>query len=239
MKRMDRIMKSMVLLLFIYLFGVGKLSAEYNDVSELERDVQQGKIVVTQPEIYYPGVLCGKVMGVIDAPIDQVWMVLSDYNHFYQFLPRLPVTFIVDKKAVDEINQKLHWEREELEAVLDQYRLNEVMSDTVYFYNVLDMPFPVGDRWYLLEMVRFPAQYTVRWRMVLGNMVINDGMWELSPCSNNEFQTLAAYTTCSDSGIELPRFIVNMGLKKSLPDIIKGVRGRIEELYGEQEKNSK
>jgi hypothetical protein len=198
-----------------------------------ERDLREGKIIVTRPGSADPHVLCGRVMGIIDAPIDLVWMALSDYNHFHQFLPRLPVTFIVDKNVMVEINKKPQWNRQELESMLSRHRLHTLNSDTVYFYNVLDMPFPVGDRWYLLKMIREPEKYTVHWSIVTGNMVVNDGSWELTPCSDDPSHTLAVYTTCSDSGVNLPKFIINIGMKKSLPGIITGLRGRVHQMKKE------
>lgn len=230
---MCRIIKYIVFTICLVSCTMTSSYARVEDNTIHEKELREGKIIVTKPESVDPHVLCGKVTGIVDAPIDLVWMALSDYNHFHEFLPRMPVTFIVDKKVIGEIEGRQQWNRQELESVLNRYRLHALNSDTVYFYNVLDMPFPVGDRWYLLKMIREPEKYTVHWSIVTGNMVVNDGSWELSSCTDDPSLTLAVYTTCSDSGIKLPKFMINIGMKKSLPDIITGLRGRVHQMKKE------
>lgn len=200
------------------------------DVDQKKTDKHQEAIIVTRPKTENSNFLCGRVTGIIDAPVDLVWAVLSDYNHFSEFLPRMPVTFIVDAKVIHRIDKTSEWSREELETLLKDHRIDELKSDTVYFYNVLDMPSPVGDRWYLLKMIRNPKEHYVCWSLVVGNMILNEGSWKLSPCVHNPERTLATYTTCSDSGIRIPKFIMTIGLNTGLPDIIKGLRKQTDRM---------
>ena len=217
--------RKLIIILFISLLtGQGGIAQE-NDPFSACIDLGE-EIIIEKLESENSGEICGRTAGVINAPLHIVWSVLSDYNRFYEFMPRMPVTYLVDKAAARMIAMKDKWKRKELEHWLEEFRTESIEGDTVYFYNVVDMPVPVEDRWYLLKMVRDSINYQVHWTMVIGNMEINRGSWKIKAHPADSRKTLAVYTTCSDSGIPIPRFIQNYGLKKSLPDIINGVRER-------------
>lgn len=218
--------------IFTIYFLSGIMAFGFAGVNVYSKNRSDG-IVVTKPKTENTNSLCGRVTGIVDGPVDLVWAVLSNYNHFHEFFPRMPVTFIVDERVIEEINKKPEWNRKELEVLLNDYRINELRSDTVYFYNVVDMPFPVSDRWYLLKMIRNPKEFYVYWSLVIGNMILNDGSWKLSRCVHNPNSTLATYTTCSNSGIRIPRFVMKIGMNKSLPGIIKGLRKRTDQMKKE------
>jgi len=192
--------------------------------------LKAGEIITRKLSPDEPGCMGGQVGGIIEAPVDKVWEVLSDYNRFHEYMPRMPVTFIVSKQALDAIAKKTDWKRTAFEKMLMPYRIDAMESDTVYFYNVVDMPVPVRDRWYLLEMVRDPLSCRVEWKMVTGNMKVNSGSWQLMLHPESPNRTVAVYTTVSNSGIPIPGFIQEYGLGRSLPDIIRGVRKRAGEL---------
>jgi len=194
------------------------------------RHLKGDEIIIRKLQPVTPGLISGQVAGIINGPIHRVWKVLSDYNRFHEFMPRMPVTYIVTKAALEEINTKTAWKRKAFEKMLEKYRLDTMEGDTVYFYNVVDMPSPVRDRWYLLEMVRDPFSYTVQWKMVTGNMLVNKDSWQLMLHPRHPDKTMAVYTTESYSGIPIPSFIQKFGLNRSLPNIIKGVRKRTREM---------
>jgi hypothetical protein len=168
-----------------------------------------------------------------------VWTVLCDYNNYHKFFPRIPVTFVVDEGALNEIRKKEEWKRAEFEALISKYRLEEPSSDTFYFYNVIDMPFPFPDRWLLFKEERDSEQYIMYWKMIYGNMRITDGSWELEQSDSNSSETLAIYTTYSKSLVSIPVFIMNIAFNNTLPDIIQGLKRRVSELNINCESNKK
>jgi hypothetical protein len=162
----------------------------------------------------------------VDASLPAVWNVLNQSGRFCEYMPRYLRSDLVDPAALPDALSRDHWSRPELEALVEQNRLADWPGDTVLFYNVLDMPFPVSDRWYLLRMWREPEQYAIRWTMVAGNMNRCDGGWSLAE-SGTQGRTLAAYETLSDPGIQLPGFILDMGLTQTLPGVIEALRKRV------------
>jgi hypothetical protein len=136
------------------------------------------------------------------------------------------VSWLVDRTALAAVGDRTDWQRSELESVLQEFRAADWPGDTVLFYNVLDMPFPVSDRWYLLEMMRDKATHSISWSQVIGNLKSTAGSWQLAPWLDGR-HTLATYTTVSEPGIALPGFVLDMGLTQSLPCVIKALRKRV------------
>lgn len=189
----------------------------------------RGEIVVTRLPAGEPGSLGGRSQGVIRAPIERVWTVLNESNEFENYMPNFLASWLIDRSAQSEVECRGDWNRGELERLLAVHRLGDWPGDTVLFYNVLDMPFPVSDRWYLLEMWRDHESHTIGWNQLVGNLKMTRGSWELSPWPAG--QTLATYTTVSIPGIALPRFFLDIGLNQSLPGVIRGLRNRVMAQY--------
>jgi len=186
----------------------------------------RGEIVVTRLPAAHRGELGGRSQGVIAAPLDRVWAVLNRSGEFADYMPNFLASWLVDRTAIGDIEPGRRWQRAELEEAVAEYRLADWPGDTVLFYNVLDMPFPVSDRWYLLEMTRDKAAYLIGWNQVIGNLKSTAGSWQLAPRLDGR-HTLATYTTVSEPGIALPGFVLDMGLTQSLPGVIKALRKRV------------
>jgi len=185
----------------------------------------RGEVVVTRLPAGEQRTLGGQSQGIVRAPIERVWAMLNESNEFENYMPNYLASWLIDQSVQPEVVCRGDWQRGELERLLADYRLADWPGDTVLFYNVLDMPFPVSDRWYLLEMWRDHESYTIGWNQLVGNLRMNRGSWELSPRAAG--QTLATYTTVSIPGIPLPRFLLDIGLKHSLPGVIRGLRNRV------------
>ena len=203
----------------------GRANGAPDDPNQLAK-LARGEIIVTRLPDDNPRILGGQAQATIDAPIERIWEILNDFNRYAEFLPRQVKSWIVSPEVLAEISQESGLSRRQAEYLLGPYRLDSVEGDTVYSYNVLDMPFPVSQRWYLLETVRDVEQYSLTWHQVTGNLRATTGSWQLEPLDD---KTLATYTTRSDVGISVPGFLVNLGLNQTLPDVIKALRRRAEE----------
>ncbi len=190
----------------------------------------EGEILVLKLDGGDRNLISGRAVGVVDASIDTVWAVLSDYNNYQQFMPRLDVTYMVERGVMDEFSMNEDWTRSQFESLLSRYRTDELQGDGLYFYNVLDIPFPMADLWFLLKMVRNPKLYRFSWTMVYGNMLMNEGSWELMPYSTDDSKTLVSYTIFSDPGVYIPNFLESLALRRTLPDTIKNLRERVRQI---------
>ncbi len=227
-----------LMLILSFWFTMGAVySEEINSSPESDKYTEKDRIYLSNPGHEDDRLFRGSAEGVIQAPRDTVWTVLSDYNNYHKFFPRMPVTFIVDEGALKEIGKTQEWKRADFEALISKYRLEEPAGDIFYFYNVIDMTFPFADRWLLFRMERDPGQYNMYWKMIYGNMLITEGSWELEQYGRNSSETLAVYTTYSKSIIPIPVFIISIGLNNTLPDIIIGLRRRVSEFSFISERN--
>jgi hypothetical protein len=195
-----------------------------------QRAVASGRIVVLTPRPPAPDLVGGTALGLVDAPVDATWEALNDFNHYATFMPRVRVAHLVDAAAWTQVAARAPWERGALEALLVHHPLDRPQDERFFFYNVLDAPFPVRDRWYLLEMRRDLSAHTLRWTLVAGNLKATQGGWTLRPWPADPRRTLAEYTSYSDTGLPLPAFVLRAGLTQTLPDVIRGLRRRLAEV---------
>jgi hypothetical protein len=192
----------------------------------------RGEILVTSLPAAHKGIVGGQSRGVIPAPVDRVWAVLNRSGEFSDYMPNTPVSWLIDPSARAAVGARPKWQRPGLEAALAGYRRADWPGDTVLLYSVLDVPFPVSDRWYLLEMTRDTVAHSIRWKQVTGNVESNDGLWQLTPWPDAG-HTLVSYTTSVEPGIAVPGFILDIGIRQSLPGIINSLRKRVMQAEGE------
>lgn len=167
-----------------------------------------------------------ELMGLIQAPIQTVWNVISDYSRYHEFMPRTPVTFLVDPEALNSRQEKniANWNQFEKELI--DFRVNEYGDNPFYFYNRFKMPFPLKDRHYILKIERFPEIFRSQWIEILGNTRVNTGSWTLVSFEEKPGTTLAIYSLDVDTGLPLPTKILQTAMKK-LPEIIRALRHHI------------
>ncbi|HEB29601.1 MAG TPA: hypothetical protein ENI15_01835 [Spirochaetes bacterium] len=151
----------LILILSFWLTMGAVCSGEINSSPASDKYTGKDRTYVSNSGHEDDRLLHGSVEGVIQAPRDTVWRVLSDYNNYYKFFPGMPVTFIVDEGTLNDILKKQDWKRAEFEALISNNRLEAPVADTFYFYNVIDLPFPLTDRWLLFKVERDPEQYNM------------------------------------------------------------------------------
>ncbi|MFC1555827.1 SRPBCC family protein [candidate division KSB1 bacterium] len=186
-----------------------------------------GEVKTEKLETDNENILGARATGVIEAPIDTVWKVLNDFNKFKEFMPNMDESFLVDKAVIKEIKQKRQWDRGPFEKILKKYKLNHANSDTVCSYSVLDLPWPAKDRWYLIKNIVNNEKHTKHWSYVQGNMKVCEGSWELQHYGVDNSQTVVVYTTYSDAGGDIPKWIVELGYNVTLEDVIIELRKRV------------
>jgi len=220
-----------------FLYPMSGDELEINE--EMAPRLTRGKVVTQIIQLPNSNTHKCQAMGVIYAPIEKVWEVISDYNHFKDFMPSISESFIVNPSELkkiesEEINDWLNFER-----VLRKYKLGQVKGELVYFYNRFNMPWPLKDRYYILKMMQYPENFTFRWTQFLGNTKVNDGSWELVPYKGSKRKTLGIYTLITDPGVSVSPSLMRLAMKIALPGTIKSVRKRILKLILEERKNAR
>lgn len=172
-------------------------------LTQAEMDtVLQGKTVV-QAETFttQSGKSAGRVFGaaVIDRPIAEVWAVISRYDDKAEYMPRLKEVTILGKLP----------DRVRCRMVVDA-------SVTTARYTA----------WFVLDA----KEHTIRWTLdkSVSDNTISDVEGEYKMFELEPGKTLVAYRTWVDSGKAVPRFIQDYMAKKSVPDLLKAVKQRVE-----------
>jgi hypothetical protein len=215
-------------LFVVILLSLVARAADLNN-SEVQARLARGEIVVDLEREPGTHTLVGTAVGVIDAPREQVWAVLGDYDHFPEFMPRFKACFILRPDVITQIGDKPNLR--ELEPMLRANKLDSSSADTLLLFHSFNFPFPLGDRCCLVRKVLNGVTFRSHYAMVTGEFKVNEGSWELRPYGK---KTLAIYITRTDPGLAVPGFLLSMGTRSILPDVIKGVRKRVREMFPNQ-----
>lgn len=119
-----------------------------------------------------------------------------------------------------------------------EFKLEQLEGATLYFYNRVNLPWPLKDSCYILKMDRNPENYSSHWPQFIGNTVVNNGSWELSSLDGRIQKTFAIYTLYTYPRIYVPYTLERLALKSTLPGIIRAIRKRVLKLILEERKKN-
>jgi ribosome-associated toxin RatA of RatAB toxin-antitoxin module len=142
-------------------------------------------------------------IGVVEGPTDEVFPVVRDCQHFWQFMPRTKKSWVKEEQGVGTI---CHVE--------------------------LTMPFPLPDLWSdSISIVKEePKGHHYRgWTMVRGTYHRNDGYWTVVPWGDGS-KSLVVYSIDSDPKMAVPDALIRVGQAGSLPEVIGQIRKRVAKL---------
>jgi hypothetical protein len=214
-------------------------ASSFSLAGEVPSRLAAGEIISFSENLPGSNAKRGEVRGVVDAPPEMVWQVISDVNHFEEFMPRILNSQVVTPEKVQEILQKKPTKAQEVGEILSPTPPDPALFRVPgqryveYNYGHVDLPWPLGDRWYILKMLRDESQaakhqYIASWSLVIGNLQENRGECRVEPFG--EHKTLLIYRLITDPGGFVPPFLVKRGTYITLPKIITSVRKRVAQL---------
>ncbi len=216
--------------LILWVFPSSGFCADYSE------QLAAGKIITQVNKVPGSAAREGEAKGVVAAPPEKVWQVIIDANNFQQFLPRMIRSRLLRFEELKKILQTRPNKASEVEALLG-FNLTEITHFRIpgriytgYFYGLAEVPWPLGNRWYIVKVQWDESQaarhiYTCSWSLVTGNLRENRGEWKVAPFGNN--QTLLTYRVVIDPGGFAPKFLVENFTSQTLPEVIDGVRRRV------------
>jgi hypothetical protein len=150
-----------------------------------------GEIVVSTQDVPGSSLKRAEMTGIIDAPPEVVWQIITDVNNFKFFMPRTLNSMAVAAEKIPAIVQQRPSKAEEVEKLLGPTPANPASSRvpggkyTVYLYSNLEFPWPCSNRWYIVkgqqdETQAAQQQYRSSWSLVIGNLLANSG--PILPC---------------------------------------------------------
>ncbi|GEM_PF-2008732 len=191
---------------------VKRLKDPYKELSNEDWEkLRKGKVIV-KDYIYTTkeGKQAGMAKGIILAnlPPDAIWNVITDYEHYSDFLPSVKSTKILKKFPDGRI-----WLLHIIKIIFVKLR---------YVCELTPVKYPDGSR-------------LLQWKLVKAKGIKNDikdttGFWEVIPVENGK-KTILTYTAFVDTGWAVPKWVQKFLTKTQLPKVLKGAVEEAEERY--------
>jgi ribosome-associated toxin RatA of RatAB toxin-antitoxin module len=144
----------------------------------------------------------GIVSGLIDADPETIFSVITDYEHYTEFMPRTA------------------------EATVRERTANRVL-----FFSHLDMPWPIQDVAYDCEAKFGAGRRSVEFSMVPGTgkgVKRFHGSWQIDPVPGAGPKTQVTYTLLFEPETGYAPWLFDLGTKHSLAKVIGAVRKRVD-----------
>lgn len=173
------------------------------DLSAAElASAQRGAIPVRTETFNQPsGKAAGRGMGavVVDRPLPEVWAVLTRFEDKAEYMPRLKSVTVLERQP-------------------GRLRVRMVVDASVLTTRYT--------AWYTMDQ----AAWTLSWNLDASapdNGIIGaQGAYRLQ--SLGPQRTLVLYHGFVDSGRKVPRFIQDYMTRKSIPDVLRAIKSRVE-----------
>jgi len=231
-----------LLLIILFLSGFASLGYNQNDI---DARLKEGEIITCSEDVEGTPVKKGTVTGVINVPPETVWQVITENNNFKKFMPQTLDSLIVTKEQVAKVLKKNPKKRSQIENLLNNTVSHPLLyrspgkKGVVYFYSLLDFPWPISNRWYIIKINRDETRaaehiYFDSWDMEIGNLKTNQGFWLLEPFG--EGCTKTTYQLLIDPGGHIPKFFIDIGTKVTMPNVIRAVREQAYTIYKKEKR---
>lgn len=154
--------------------------------------LKAGRVVLTGEKGHYKGRV------LVTAPMDTAWKVLTDYDHFNNFLPNVVSSRILQNNGD--------------QTVFEQINIVKVFL------------FTQKSRLVIAASKHYPNQ--INFQLREGEIKSLDGLWRLEPISSN--QVLITQDVTFDPGSSVPRNLVFNLYKNALADSLKAIKQETE-----------
>ncbi len=162
----------------------------------------------------------GRGYGIFKHPPELLWKAVCSLELYDEFIARTTVSVLIDEKTKDKIlKNKLEDAKEVEKLFADMERGYKRKAPdgkwTVYSYQRNDLPWPVSDRWVLLEITHDDDRMRQEWTRLAGNIKEDFGYWQLHRLDNG--QTLGEMEIHLDANIPATGLITDYALSVSMP----------------------
>lgn len=170
--------------------------------AQVER-LNRGEVLV---EVVEGAVPVGDAIGVIDAPPEAVFALVSDFSRHQEFFDDTALSEVVGQDG--------------------EYELHHGITDT---------PWPMDDREWTLRAWNGSTEvdgmqvFVSTWDYVpdSGNIVDTEGYYLMIPWGDDGSKTLLRYHISVDLGTWLPDFLLEWSTENMLPDQIEALRAQL------------
>ncbi len=163
---------------------------------------------------------------IVDYKPEIFWKALCDLENYDEFIERTTVSVFLDEKTKDKVVAAGDIDADEAEALFKGNKpgYKKTTPDgkwTVYSYQRNQFPWPVSDRWVLLEITHDDKAMIQTWKRLAGNIKEDYGYWELSPAKDGK--TMAINEIHIDLDIPATGPFTAFAMEVTLPDTYKSI----------------
>jgi hypothetical protein len=169
----------------------------------------------------------GYGVGVFSVPLETMWQALTSLELYDEFIARTTVSVLLDEKTKDKVVQSGLEDADAVEQLFagnvpgwskpDPQNPGRVI---VYSYQRNEFPWPVSDRWVLLEMTHDAKNHIQTWKRLVGNIKQDFGVWRLQPYGPD--QTLGFLEIHVDLNLPATGPFTDFAMNLTLPETYAG-----------------
>ena len=172
-----------------------------------------------------------KAEGAFTASPEKVWNSLIRFNDYKTFMPRVQESFAISEEGLEALRQAPTRNANKLRVLAQKYKIEMQRQPGKkwdgFVFMVLDMPFPVENRWYVIHASQDETKsaqhiYQRCWDLVFGNIEAAQGCWTLKPSEDGK-ETVALYEDSVNPGGKVPQWATRMGATKTVPEIFESL----------------
>lgn len=165
--------------------------------ADQQNRLASGEIIVTTEAAPNSSMPIVRVTGVIDAPPEAIWEIVSQCERYPGRMPRI--------KEGRELSRD---------------------GSTVVCEVVVGLPFPLKDLKATSRSVHTvgPPEWRREWTLIEGDYERNDGSWVLRRFNGDDQRTLAIYTVHAEPHSSIPAGLRRRAQESSMPEIIERLR---------------
>ena len=173
---------------FLFLVVVAAANAELKLSDEQWAQLRAGKIVKTVRKEQGTQTAAWSVKR-LNHSADTMWKVICSLELYDEYVERTTVSRNLDQKTRDAIVKQNMTDPEAIQKLFDQMepnyrRVNPDGTWTVYSYQRNKFPWPLVDRWILLEITHDDKIMKQSWHRLAGNIKEDHGSWQVYPDKN-------------------------------------------------------
>ena len=173
--------------------------------------------------------------GILQGSPESVWIHLSNFNNYSKFMPRVVDSFFISEQGLQKV-------RESMKATMNPNKMRNIAKSykidmprkkgqlwSSFVFMELNAPFPVENRWYILESnfdeTRASSKIFKRcWSYVVGNIESADGCWDVEPSGADG--TYLKYVDNVNPGGNVPRWVSRAAARQTIPDVFRALEKR-------------
>ena len=152
-----------------------------------------------------------------------MWKVISSLELYDEYMDRTTVSALLDEETKNKVVASGTSDADQLEKLFAGMKpgFKKIEPDgrwTVYSYQRNSFPWPLNDRWVLLEITHDDKALKQTWKRLAGNIKEDHGSWQLSPAEGG---TLAVNEIHIDLAIPATGPFTAFAMDVTLPDTYK------------------